>query len=211
MPAQMQPPQGIPTPFEDPDDEAWSEILETQASAARKTAENWRAGLAGLFGLIAVLSVVQGPSGIQGLHSWAAITAGILVLFSLAAAVLGAWTSLQAAYGTPRPLSRQDFRERGGIVGYRLLQATEATSKLRIAKAATLASLALAAMAVGLVWYGPRTAQASVDVTRNSAPPVCGKVLPNSARGNVDLKTGAGAVRVPLQDVQELRIVDGCE
>jgi hypothetical protein len=210
MPAQLQPPEGIPTPSDDIDDQAWSAILETQASAARKTAESWRTGLAGLFGLIAVLSVVQGPSEIQGLHSWATIAAGILVLLSLAAAVVGAWTSLQAAYGTPRPLTRREFRAGGGIVGFRLLQAAEATSKLRTAKGATFASLALAAMAVGLAWYGPRTVKASVDVTRNSAPPICGELLSDSAPGNIDVKTAPGAVRVPLADVRKIEVVDGC-
>jgi hypothetical protein len=210
MPASLQPPEGLPTPSDDVTDEAWSKMLETQADDARKTAESWRTGLAGLFGLIAVVSVVEGPSEIEGLAVWAAVAAGLLVLLALAAAVAGAWWALEAAYGSPRLVTHGEFRGVGGIVGFRLLQASQSAARLGRAKGATLLSLALGVMAMALVWYGPREVDASVEVTRMSGPPVCGTLLPDPPAGSVDIRTAAGSVRVALGDITRLQIVSGC-
>jgi len=209
MPARLQPPEGLPAPS-DLDDDAWSKMLETQAADARKTAESWRTGLAGLFGLIAVVSVVQGPSKIEGLATWAAAMAGTGVLLALVAAVAGAWSALEAAYGSPRLLIHGQFREVGGIVGFRLLQASQSMARLRVAKGATLLSLALGVMAIAVVWFGPREVVVVVDLTRASGPPVCGTLLPDPPAGSVDIKTAGGSVRVVLGDVTRLRIVGGC-
>jgi hypothetical protein len=210
MPVQLKPPGGLPTASSLAEDEAWSSLVSNQLKGVRKTAENWRNGLVALIGLIATFSVIKGSSDVNGLARWAAYLVGVLLVLSLLCAVLGAWKSLAAAYGTPSVITREAFRALGGINGFRLDLATKTADNLRLAQAATILTLALLATAVGLTWYGPRSVSVIVNVERKSMPNVCGKLV-SSKDGDMDIKpAGLEPVRVHLTDLIAVHAVDEC-
>jgi hypothetical protein len=210
MPVQLKPPGGLPTASSLAEDEAWSSLVSNQLKGVRKTAENWRNGLVALIGLIATFPVIKGSSDVNGLARWAAYLVGVLLVLSLFCAVLGAWKSLAAAYGTPSVITREAFRALGGINGFRLDLATKTADNLRLAQAATILTLALLATAVGLTWYGPRSVSVIVNVERKSLPNVCGKLV-SSKDGDMDIKpAGLEPVRVHLTDLIAVHAVDEC-
>jgi hypothetical protein len=210
MPAQLKPPSGLPTPAASAEEEAWSSLIATQLADVRKTAENWRNGLIAIIGLITAFSIIKGPNDVGGLVHWAAYAVGALLLLALACAAFGAWNSLAAAYGTPSVITREDFRNLGGINGYRLDLASKGASKLRRAKGATIATLIFLAAAVGLTWYGPRSTSVILNVERKSQPSVCGKLV-SSDNGYIDIKASTSEViRVSMTDLVKVSAVEEC-
>lgn len=205
MPASLQPPDGLPTVTEEEDQAAWSEMVHTQLYTVRKTAENWRVGLFAMFGLIATLTVIKGPSDIEGLNALAAVMSGILLLLALASAVYGSYVSLQAAYGKPERITRGQLRDLGGMTGYQFTRAETARSKLHQAQVATVVTLALAAAAVGIVWYGPREASLTVDVAESSGTHVCGKLV-SSGAGYIVIGTDTQSFRIRLTEVTAISV-----
>lgn len=210
MPVQLKRPIGLPTASSTAEEEAWSSLLASQLADVRRTAENWRNGLVAMIGLITAFSVIKGPDDVSGLDRWAAYAVGVLLLLALACAIFGAWASLTAAYGTPSVITREAFRELGGINGYRFAIATETASKLRRAQVTTIATLLLLAGAVGLTWYGPRSTSVTLNVERTSLPNVCGKLL-SSANGYMDVKPSASEpIRVYMMDLVKVSAVEEC-
>ena len=210
MPVHLKPPTGLPTPAAFAEEDAWSSLVATQLTDMRKTAENWRNGLVAMIGLITAFSVIKGPDQVNGLDQWAAYAVGLFLFLALACAAFGAWMSLAAAYGTPSVITREAVRKFGGITGYKLELARKAVSKLRLAQAATLATLLLLAVAVGLTWYGPRSTSVILEVERKSLPNVCGKLV-SSEDGYMDIKPSASeAIRVSMMDIVKVRVVEEC-
>jgi hypothetical protein len=210
MPVHTKPAEGLPTPFSIAEEAAYSTLFSTQLQDVRKTAENWRNGLAAMTGLIAAFSVIKGPSDIAGLTHDVAYGVGILLFLALCSAAVGVWSSLVAAYGEPDVTTREQFLKLGGIEGYRLTKATLAIKKLKCAQGATIVTLLLLTFAVALTWYGPRSASATLDVERRSLPNVCGKLV-SSSNGNIDVKpSDSMAVRLALTDVIKLTFVEKC-
>ncbi len=203
-------PDGLPTKSGSSDDEAWSSLAATQFIDSRKAAENWRNGLAALIGLIATFSVVKGPDAVSGLVKWAAETVGVLLLLALLCSIFGAWMSLSAAFGTPSLIARKDFIDQGGVEGFRLRLATQTATQLRKAKVATLATIVFLTTAVGLTWYGPRSASLLLSIERRSKPAICGKLV-GSIDGAIDLRPPSSEpVRVMLSDVTSVKPVSEC-
>jgi|SRR6185436_9226622 len=210
MPVHLKKPVGLPSSASASDQKAWSTLVRTQLENVTKTAENWRSGLAALIGLIAGFSLIKGPAEIAGLAPWAAYTVGVLLLLAFACALFGTWKSLMAAYGSPRTLTREEFREIGGIDGFRLQAAANRAARLRVAQRATILTLLLLAAATGLTWYGPRKQSFFVNVERNSQPSLCGELV-SSADGYIEVKpSGSAATKVKLSDVSMLRAVKEC-
>jgi hypothetical protein len=210
MPAQLKPPVGFPTSASIADDEAWASLVANQLTDVRKTAENWRNGLVALIGLIATFSAVKGSSDFSGLARWAVDSVGVLLSLALVSGIFGAWKSLAAAYGTPSVITLEQFRALGGVNGFHLDLAGKTICNLHWARRATIATVILVALAVGLTWYGPRSSSTILNVERNSLPSVCGKLV-SSQDGEIDVKpSGAGAVRIHMTDVTAMHAVDDC-
>jgi hypothetical protein len=206
----LEPPVGLPETVAGDDDAAWDALVQTQLADVRKSAENWRTGLAGILALVTGFTLIKGPTDVSSLESWASYVVGVLLLLALACAAFGAWQSLGAAYGSPGTLTRQDYRAAGGATGFDLKRATDAARKLRDAKLATIGALFLLCGAIGLTWYGPRPASVTVRVDRSSAPSICGK-MGDSAAGHLDVTLpGGSSVRLEFADVVRLRSVASC-
>jgi len=191
------------------EEESWDALVATQLADARKSAENWRNGLIAMLALVTGFSVIKGPSDVSGLDAPFAQAVGALLLVAFVAALYGSWTSLDAAYGTPKVVARGEV-EKLGITGYRLNLASDAADKLGRAKAAMLLSSLFLAAALGTTWYGPRSAAPVLRVERSSAPPVCGKFVSSSGAAFDLQPPNAGIVRIPLKDVKKLSVGAAC-
>jgi hypothetical protein len=208
---QLVPPDGLPDAAPAVDDDAWSNLVSTQLENVRKTAENWRNGLVATVAAIVGFSVIKGPDDVSTLAHPAAVISGLLLLVALILGLIGTLSSLDAAYGSPKVMTKSEFDNQGGIAGFNLVFATSAVQKLRRAQILTVAALGLLAAAVGVTWYGPRPDSPLVDVSRNGAPDVCGNLVA-SADGNVDIKpAGAIAIRLHLPDLTKMKAVDTCQ
>jgi hypothetical protein len=118
--------------------------------------------------------------------------------------------ALSAAFGTPSVITWEGFLALGGLNGYRLDLATKSVVRLRRAQASTIATLALVAVAVGLTWYGPRSASVILKVERRSLPTVCGKLV-SSSDGTIDLKPlSSGPIRVDVNELISMKAVTEC-
>jgi hypothetical protein len=210
MPPRLKPPIGLPTSVSLADNEAWSSLVTNQLADVRKAAENWRNGLVALIGLVATFSVIKGANDLSGLARWAGYSVGILLSLALVCAIFGAWKSLAAAYGTPSVISLEQFRAVGGADGFRLDLGTKTVSNLLWARRATIATVILVALAVGLTWYGPRPAFVILNVERKSLPNVCGKLV-SSQNGEMEIKpSDTKAVRIRMADTTAMHAVDEC-
>lgn len=211
MPVQLERPVGLPTGSSAAEDSAWSTLLSTQLEDVRKTAENWRNGLVAIVTALAAFSVIKGPTDISGLNRFAAYAVGLLLLLALVCGLFGAWSTLTAAFGTPGALTRDEFHQQGGIDGYRLRLAAHAAEKLRCAQVATIVTLTLLIVAVGLTWYGPRSNSVTLKIERKSLPNICGKLL-SSSNGQIEIKPPASeTVRLLLADVVKVTAAKKCD
>ena len=210
MPAILVPTPGLPSSASLEEETDWQTLVDTQLADTRKTAENWRNGLAALIGVLTAFSLIKGPSELSGLVPWAAYLAGLFLLAAVIVAIAGAWAAIEAAYGSPGLITRAEFRDSGGATGIKLAAATASLAKLKKAKFLTLASLILLALAVGLTWYGPRAAKFTLQLDRVSAPSVCGAVIGSDA-GYLDLKPADGpALRIGFGEVRKVIPVEEC-
>jgi hypothetical protein len=210
MPIRLEPVQGLPTRLSAADEEGFSKLVSMQLDNARKAAENWRNGLVAIIGLIAAFSVIKGPSEISGLGDGFGYVVGILLALALASAAYGAWLSLDAAFGSPSLITREQFQNQGGIDGYRLNLARHAANELGCAKAATVVTLVLLALAVAVTWYGPRSNVVMLAAEGTSGHGVCGKLV-SSADGYIELKpAGSGPTRFYLADLIKVTAVERC-
>jgi hypothetical protein len=210
MPPILKPPKHLPTRGSTSDEEEWTSLINTQLTDTRKSAENWRTGLVAIIGLITTVSVIKGPDSVSGLDAWVAILVGVLLVLALAAATLGAWWSLSAAYGNPSIITRQAFQDLGGLNGYNFDLASKTIASLRRAQIATIITLVFLVGAIGLTWYGPRSTSVYLEVERPSEPKICGK-LASSTDGYMDIDVPAtGITRVQLKDITKISAVEEC-
>jgi hypothetical protein len=196
--------KGIPTITSIAEEEAWSSLVFTQLENVRKSAENWRNGLVAMIGVITGFSLVKGPDQIGDLESWCAISIGVLLAMALICAICGTCWALAAAYGIPEIVSRDSFKTLGGLVGFQLDLATKSASNLIWARRAAILALLLAAISVGLAWYGPRPTTLLLKVARVSGPEITGKLV-SSESGYIDLKSAdSSAVRIFIKDIVKI-------
>lgn len=204
------PADGLPSELDLDDEAAWQVLVTGQLDRVRKSAENWRNGLAAVASLITASWVIKGPSDIQGLDRPFAYAAGALFLAGLALACYGMWMCIVAANGTLSVITREQVHRLGGVTGFNLHLAGNSVSKLRIAQLASIAALLAIAASVVVTWYGPRNTSVMLEAKRKSQPTVCGTFV-ESAAGYIDLRPATSpAVRIRLDDLSTVRAVTSC-
>jgi hypothetical protein len=129
--------------------EETQELKDTELERVRKTAENWRTGLAGILALITTVSVVKGRDTIIDLAFPWNVLVGALVLFALISAAVGAYYALRSAYGWPERVPAGQLRK------WKYQRSEEAVADLGNARNLTFATLLFLALAIGITWYGP--------------------------------------------------------
>jgi hypothetical protein len=149
------PHQTRPAPREVQDRARLATEVKGSLDMVRKTAENWRTGMAGLVTLVTATLLFKGRDSITDYASWVGYVLGALVLGSLVLAVVSLWLFLTAAYGRLRPTSAQAILDAGGVDVHNVHLATAALGDLSTARRLGLASAALLAAALLVSWYGP--------------------------------------------------------
>jgi hypothetical protein len=177
---------------------------QTELERVRKTAENWRTGLAGLLGLIATVSVVKGRDTITDLERWAQVLVGISLLIALVCAALGGYLALRAAYGWPKKIEFNQLRI------WRAKRSEQTVSDLSWARNLTIATLVFLVAAIGLTWYAPTDPPAFITATWADQT-ACGKLI-DSNETELSIKIDEDNMRqVPLDDLKSLSVVEECE
>jgi hypothetical protein len=150
----------------------------------RKTAENWRNGMAGLTTLVTATLLFKGRSSITDYAEWVGYALGALVLVALVLAGASLWLFLEAAYGRITATSTQSILDAGGVDLHNIQLATAALRDLKIARRLSLASAGFLAAGLLISWYGPAAKEpanhAKIVVASETSPttelPLCGEL-----------------------------------
>lgn len=184
--------------------EKLQELRETELERVRKTAENWRTGLAGLLALITTVSVVKGRDTIAELALLWKILVGVFLLLALISAAAGAYYALRGAYGWPERAPAAELRE------WTYQRSEDAVADLKSARNLTFATLALLVPAIAITWYGPTDPPAFVKAAWADQT-VCGELI-DSNQTELSIKRDEDVTRqVPLADMKTLSVVEKCE
>lgn len=209
---------GLTTRFELDDARELQGLRKTELSDVRKSAENWRTGLAALLAVLTATLFIKGKSSIDDIDPggwrWAVMLP--LILAGLAA-TFGAYRAIRAAYGVPRDewvRVGKGLREHGSLSAWRHAFAVGTVNDLRLAKVMTVIALALVGLSIFLTWIAPGPPPpAFVQATFKSAPkePVCGE-LKRADGGKIVLKKdNEQRVEKKIADLESLKVVDDCK
>ena len=156
----------------------------------RTRAEKWLGGLTALTGLVTTVLVIKGPQSTADIATSWKVAVGLLIALALAVLVFATYRAYQSAYGDPGRLDEVNSQPLTGLAvrlaDARKKAAADAQAHLRHAVIATLAAIALLALAIGITWFAPpapKTASSSVCIL------VQGKVIAKVAADSVTLKT----------------------
>lgn len=186
----------------------------------RKTAENWRTGMAGLVTLVTATLLFKGQDTIAHYDAWVRYALGALTSFALVLAIVSLWLFLSAAYGRVRPVSAQSVIDEGGV-DVRLVQlATTALDDLGWARRFAIGGAAFLAAALILSWYGPTAAShplafakvvVRAEAAGQSPETLCGELIAqNGATTVLKIKGEPDVRRIPTQRLVSLVLVAEC-
>jgi hypothetical protein len=183
----------------------------------RKTADNWRLGMAGLVTLTTATLLFKGRSAIQDYVEWARWVMGGLVLISLVAGIVSVLLFLRAAYGHPKVMRAADIANAGGFDAYNLSLAQSALADLVHARRWAIGSLILLALGIGVSWYAPAATKepiAFVNVTYsygNGQLSKCGTLKTVDAKGvQLQVEGEEQVSNIPASQLISLALVSQC-
>ena len=173
-PPRYRKPSTAPTPAEVADAARWAELVDASLSTTQAAAEKWRTGLAAFVTLVTGGLLVKGPETAHDIQTgWLAGLTGLSAI-GLALAVIGLWSALKAAAGSPANANLQDIVEKfGGVRQYEVIAARSASSQLTNARRLVAASLVTFGVALFVWWWAP---------TKPSDPPAFLKVESGSSK-----------------------------
>lgn len=191
------------------DEEDFNQAAATQLSNTRKTAENWKNGLAGLLTLVTTVLFIKGKSTVDEFTPGWRIVVGVVLLAALAVTVWGTWLSLRAAYGTPKIIRAADVAAHGGLTGWRLEQTESTINDLEVARILAVGAASLIAVVIALSWWTRKAPPAYVSVMKGSST-YCGE-LTRFDTGTLELRIDAKhTMTISVQDVASLKVVSSC-
>jgi hypothetical protein len=215
----VRPHETRPDPREMQDRARIAEEVKGSLDRVRKTAENWRTGMAGLATLVTATLLFKGRGSIIEYAGWVGYTLGALVLLSLILAVASLWLFLTAAYGRLGPTSAQSILDGGGVDVHNIQLTTVSLHDLRIARRLGLASAGFLAVGLLISWYGPAgkhpATHVKVVIASESSPKtellLCGEL--KALDGNVAVLQVDGEPdprRLKTERLISLKIVASC-
>lgn len=208
-----------PDPREVADRERLLGEVKDALARVRRTAENWRTGMAGLTALVTGTLLFKGRQDIADYPSWARYVLGGLVIASLVLTVVSLLLFLAAAYGRTAPTSAQSIIDGGGVDVFNVGLATAALRDLRLARRLALVGATLLAAALLLSWYAPAPSgkpDAYVTIVVDGGPqapamPLCGVLRGLDGKTAVLQMAGEPTARTIATDrIVSLRLVSSC-
>jgi hypothetical protein len=185
----------------------------------RKTAENWRTGMAGLTALVTASLLFNGRDSIVDYAPGVQYAIAAVALLSLVVSVASLWLFLTAAYGRLAPRSAQAILDGGGVDVHNVQLATAALRDLRLARRLGLGAAGLLAVALLISWFGPaaRGVPASVRlvVASESTPPIetllCGELQAlNGSVAVIQVSGEPDARRIKTPQLVSMTVVASC-
>jgi hypothetical protein len=151
----VRPHQTRPGPRDLEDRAYLAEEVKGSLERVRKTAENWKTGMAGLTALVTATLLFKGRNSISDYAGCVGYLLGALVLVALLLAVASLWLFLAASYGRVAATSAQSILDAGGVEVHNVRLATVAVRDLVVARWLGLASAGFLAAGLLISWYGP--------------------------------------------------------
>jgi hypothetical protein len=188
----------------------------------RKTAENWRTGVAGLVTVVTGTLLFKGQNMITAYEPWVRYSLGVLALLATALAIASLWLFLSAAYGRIRAVSAKSILQEGGVDVRNVHLATTALEDLWWAQRLAIGSTVLLAAVIALSWYGPPTAASKppafvkvlfrgADAPQSSTETLCGELTAQDGAITVlKIKGEPEPRRIPTQRLVSLVLVATC-
>ena len=186
----------------------------------RKTAENWRTGMATLTALVTASHLFKGRNSIIEYAEWVRYTLALSVLCSLVLSVGSLWLFLTAAYGRLELKSAQSILDSGGVDVHNVQLAEAALNDLRLARKLSVFAAALLALALLTSWFGPAGRRPQTIVTlvvaNESSPsnemPLCGELKALDGRVTVIQVSGEPQPRrINTGQLVALSVVESCQ
>jgi len=164
-------------------------VESASSDGVRGSAREWHRMQLAALAFVGLCGVLEGDAG-STLPVWLQTLAGVLILAALVAAGLGVLVVATVAW----PLVA------------RPTDAETAARRLRLGIGLTFVAVMLTALAATANWWPDRGVTVQVTTESGSA---CGTLL-DSSDGSVDLEIDGSRVRVPLGQLESLRVTDGC-
>ena len=208
-----------PGPRDVEDQNRANEAAKGSLDRVRKTAENWRTGIAGLVTLVTGTLLFKGRGSINSYELWVRAALGALVGLSLAVGIISLLLFLNAAYGKPKVLTTQEIADTGGIDAYNFRQAQVAVGDLKWARRWALLSAALLALAIILAWYGPSASSGAAAFAKITYTPVgrtvkqvrCGVLEAANSKGiHLHVSGERASINIDPAQLVSMTIVSKC-
>lgn len=136
-------------------EERIAEGARTALEVVRKTAADWRTGLAGLLTIVTAAFALKGPGSISVYSPEFQTLFGALAAVSTISGIAGLWLLLLAAHGNPRQIPASEVRAVGGFHAWNLKRANMARQKLNAGRTLTLICVLLIGASFAVNWYAP--------------------------------------------------------
>lgn len=188
------------------DDKRWAQRANAlqfqELDLVRRTADQWRTGLAALTALLSITSIIAAPGIADRVSGGWRITVGALALAGLLALLAGTWQAMRAAFGHPDAATT--------LTGERLRtweseQAQTAATALRWARTGALTGmLLLIATAATTFLAAPTTNGPTARVDTGTAV-YCGKLGKADKSGTITVTGRNGTIHtIPLGSIRSL-------
>jgi hypothetical protein len=183
-----------------------------QVNDVRAAAEKWIGGVTAIFSLFGLAGVTLTQNAVSNLAITWKLLFALTVLAAIMLAGLAVFRIYQAAYGWPTiRLFDSDLmlirwyrdQQKAGLIR---------AEHLKVGVRAAGGCLAGLVVAVGLLWFAPRSATPLTQVTLSNGSVVCGTLLPVTPDGTSQIKRASDGVTIdiPLHSVVGLTAVSSC-
>ncbi|MEH0661012.1 hypothetical protein QA860_25425 [Streptomyces stelliscabiei] len=192
---------------------AMQEVTETEVSRLRSSAEKWIAAVTALIGLFGLVGVIVGKDAFKGLNTDARVVTGIFSVLAIAAAAGALVSAYKAAYGWPVEVDLGNDHLLKGWFEDRRGRLEKAAGQLRSGVICALCSLGALVVAVGCIWFWPRSSPEGplVEVTRGNDSKVCGTLLDSKTSHQLRIRRPNGEVELfGTPDLGSVKNVDSC-
>ncbi|WP_328974119.1 hypothetical protein [Streptomyces canus] len=193
---------------------AVQEVTATEEGSLRLSAEKWIAAVTALVGLFGLVGVVVGKDAFTGLSAWARGCAGGAALLAAGFAARAIVYAYQAAYGWPVVVNIGNDQLLTKWFEGRRTHLQNAVGQLRKGVIWALISLGTLVVAVGCVWFWPRSSPEGplIEVTRTDDSKVCGTLLDSKTDRGLRIRRPNGAVAaVSTTSLGPVKNVSSCD
>ncbi|WP_405535198.1 hypothetical protein OG787_12145 [Streptomyces sp. NBC_00075] len=192
---------------------AMQEVTATEEGTVRSSAENWIAAVTALLGLFGLAGVLMGKDAFTGLSGWARLVGGVSTAAAVGGAAFAVVSAYKAAYGWPVEVDLGNDHLLTTWFHNRRERLKQAASQLGHAVVLALCSLGALTVAIGCIWFWPRSGpkEALVEVTRGNDAKVCGTLLSSKTDRELRIRRPNGDVETfGAADLRSVKTVGNC-